>query len=93
MDRRYIVCVRQLKNKKMVIEISSGNENISPAPKEGKLVYYEIKNNVRTAVAREKKLKSLNRLKLVEVVKRGNPEMFDLRDTLSLDNINETNFQ
>ncbi|MCI0450100.1 MAG: hypothetical protein L0Y79_10030 [Chlorobi bacterium] len=92
MEREFIICIRQLKNKKMVVEISNRVYS-SPGLKDEKLVYYEVKKNIRAAMAREKRLKSLNRLKLVEVVKRGNPEMFDLRDTLSLDNINETNFQ
>ncbi len=92
MDREYIVYIRELKSKKMVVEVSQGEIANGYAQNEGKLVYYEVKNNIRTAMAREKKLKSLNRLKLIEMVRNNNPEMLDLRNTLTSNDINEINF-
>jgi predicted GIY-YIG superfamily endonuclease len=91
-DREYIVYVKQLKSRKMVVEVSNGNGLSPKAQTDAKIVYYEVKTNAKTATAREKKLKSLNRTRLQELVRGSNPDMLDLRTTLNSGIINETNF-
>jgi putative endonuclease len=49
-----------------------------------KLVYYEIYNDVRDAIAREKQLKDGLRKKKEELVKTSNPEWKDLSIDLLL---------
>ena len=43
-----------------------------------KIVYFEKFNNRRTAKARLRKIESLDRAKLVELIKGSNPEMLSL---------------
>ncbi|MBC8484515.1 MAG: hypothetical protein H8D45_00535 [Bacteroidetes bacterium] len=43
-----------------------------------KIIYFEKFNNRRTAKARLRKIESLDRTKLVELIKGSNPEMLNL---------------
>ncbi|MBU1177315.1 MAG: GIY-YIG nuclease family protein [Patescibacteria group bacterium] len=43
-----------------------------------KLVYYEITNNVNSAISREKQLKKWNRKWKLELIEKENPEWKDL---------------
>lgn len=47
-----------------------------------RLVYYEICNNVDSAIAREKQLKDWRRNKKVALIERQNPGWADLADTV-----------
>ena len=43
-----------------------------------KLVYYEIYNDIKEAIQREKQLKGGSRLKKLELVRKTNPDFQDL---------------
>jgi len=47
-----------------------------------KLVYYEIFDEVATAIAREKQIKAGSRKKKIEMIEKMNPEWKDLSDEL-----------
>ena len=47
-----------------------------------KLVYYEVYQDPREAIKREKQIKNLLRRKKIELIERSNPEWKDLSDTL-----------
>ena len=47
-----------------------------------RLVYYEVYNDIETAIAYEKKLKHLRRAKKVSIIERNNPEWNDLYETI-----------
>jgi putative endonuclease len=47
-----------------------------------KLVYYEIYQNSRSAIIREKQIKNMSRKKKIEVIKSVNPEMKDLYEAI-----------
>ena len=49
---------------------------------EVKIMYFEIFKNNRSAKARLKKMQSLDRLKLVEMIKNSNPEMLNLANCI-----------
>lgn len=48
-----------------------------------KLVYFEIFNDIRIAIAREKQIKAGSRKKKLDLVNRINPEWKDLFDDLT----------
>ncbi len=50
-----------------------------------KLVYYEIYNDISTAIAREKQIKAGSRKKKVELIKSINPTWKDLYDEILFD--------
>ncbi len=45
---------------------------------ESKIIYFEKFNNKRTAGSRLKKMQSLDRMKLMELIEGSNPEMLNL---------------
>ena len=47
-----------------------------------KLVYYEVFSDVRDAIYREKQIKSWNRKKKIEMIKKFNPEWKDLYEEI-----------
>ena len=47
-----------------------------------KLVYYEVFNDIRDAIAREKQIKAGSRNKKIELIKNMNPKWKDLYDEL-----------
>lgn len=47
-----------------------------------KLVYYEIAENIETAIAREKQIKAGSRKKKIDLIKSMNPTFEDLYDKL-----------
>jgi putative endonuclease len=47
-----------------------------------KLVYYEVADDIRSAIAREKQLKGGSRQKKIDLVNEMNPEWRDLYDEL-----------
>lgn len=47
-----------------------------------KLVYYEIGNDVRTTIAREKQIKGGSRKKKIDLINGMNPEWKDLYDEI-----------
>ena len=48
----------------------------------GKLVYYEMMNDVIMAIEREKQLKSWSRQKKLKLICEKNPMFYDLYDTI-----------
>jgi hypothetical protein len=54
-----------------------------------KLVYFEFKSTKRAAEAKEKKLGSLNKKVLLDMVKISNPELLDLKYTINESSILE----
>ena len=47
-----------------------------------KLVYYEVFENIESAILREKQIKSGSRVKKVKMIKQSNPDWLDLYDTI-----------
>ena len=47
-----------------------------------KLAYYEIFNDIKTAIEREKQLKNFSRQKKIDLIKLMNPDWKDLSETL-----------
>ena len=47
-----------------------------------KLVYYEIADDIESAIAREKQVKAGSRKKKIELIKSMNPEFKDLYDEI-----------
>ncbi|MCF8242830.1 MAG: GIY-YIG nuclease family protein [Melioribacteraceae bacterium] len=45
-----------------------------------KLVYYEIFNDVKAAIAREKEIKGWTRIKKISLIEKENPEWRDLSE-------------
>jgi putative endonuclease len=45
-----------------------------------KLVYYEISNDILSAIAREKQIKGWRRSKKIDLIKQVNPEWNDLSE-------------
>jgi hypothetical protein len=84
----YIVYVKIFRNKRLDIgKIKSarlnGSEKSNEKTSSGKLIYFEIKKNIRIAQAAENKFKSLTRNKLIEMIRKSNPELLDLKNTLN----------
>ncbi len=48
----------------------------------GMLVYYEATSDVRSAIAREKRIKGWKRAKKIALIESANPQWRDLGDTL-----------
>lgn len=48
-----------------------------------KLLYFEITNDINTAISREKQLKHWNRDWKLELVRKTNPNLIDLYDSIS----------
>jgi predicted GIY-YIG superfamily endonuclease len=61
----------------------NGSEKSNEKTSSGKLIYFEIKKNIRIAQAAENKFKSLTRNKLIEMIRKSNPELLDLKNTLN----------
>ncbi len=86
--KKYIVYIKKGINNKMTVGVSSNMsseiaryENFNYGRSRilnSKIVYYEIKEGVRSASAREKELKQLNRKQLASLVISANPELLDL---------------
>jgi hypothetical protein len=88
----YIVYVRLLRNKRLVIgkmRLAAFNAAADPTGNDlgGKLIYFELKKNMRAAVLIENKFRSLTRNKLMDKIRNINPELFDLKQTIN-NNIN-----
>jgi len=47
-----------------------------------KLVYYEVIDGIKQAIIREKQIKDLNRIDKISLIKRFNPSMKDLYNTI-----------
>ena len=47
------------------------------------LVYYEVCEDIREAIIREKRIKKWNRKWKVEMIEKTNPEWIDLYDTIT----------
>lgn len=47
-----------------------------------KLVYYEIIDNARAAIIREKQIKNMSRAEKIEMIRKFNPEFRDLYDDI-----------
>ena len=47
-----------------------------------KLVYYEIADNSRAAIIREKQIKNMSRAEKLEMIKKFNPEFNDLYESI-----------
>ncbi len=47
-----------------------------------KLVYYELVNNSRAAIIREKQLKNMSRAEKIEMIMKFNPDFRDLYDDI-----------
>ena len=81
-----------LKNKRLLIgkmKLSSFNatNNSAKNNKAGKIIYFELKKNIRGAQEVENKFRSLTRNKLIDKIRNINPELFDLKQTID-NNIN-----
>lgn len=48
-----------------------------------KLVYYEISENIRSAIIREKQIKNMSRKDKIELVRQGNPSLRDLYEDIA----------
>ena len=46
-----------------------------------RLVYYEVTSDVVSAIAREKRLKRLSRMRKLQLIERMNPEWLELAET------------
>src|SRR4030095_1498751 len=94
----YIVYVKTLNNKRLVVgkmKVSGFNElnRISENGGSFKLIYFEYRKNIRSAEMKEKKLKSLPRTKLIDEIKKSNPELLDLKHTIPPPNQAGRNFE
>jgi len=83
----YIVFVKILKNKRMVIgnmrlRDMNGINDPNERRQGSKLIYFEIKKNMRVAQAAENKFRSLTRNKLIEKIRNTNLELLDLKHTV-----------
>ena len=89
--KEYIVFVKLINGKKAAAGKMLTHRFISSyeSGEKWKLVYFEFKNSKRMAELKEKKLRSLNKKVLMEVVKRSNPELLDLKYTINRNNIFE----
>ncbi len=47
-----------------------------------KLIYFEVADDIRTAIEREKQIKAGSRKKKLELIQKFNPEFNDLYETL-----------
>lgn len=62
---------------------SGGGGRFTAKYKIHKLVYYEVSEDVRIAIEREKQIKSGSRKKKIELIKSLNPEWKDLIEELT----------
>jgi predicted GIY-YIG superfamily endonuclease len=90
----YIIYIKILKNNKIIIGKlrTSSLKDISANGSEKdswKLIYFENKKGIRAAEMRERKLKSLNRKKLFEEIRKSNPELLDLKYTITNASLSE----
>ena len=69
--------------KRRVTEHKSGHGGVfTRRYKVVKLVYYEVGNDIRAAIAREKQIKAGSRQKKLDLINRLNPEWKDLYDEI-----------
>jgi predicted GIY-YIG superfamily endonuclease len=95
--KKYVVYVKKDRNNKLIAGVSSNMsseivryENLNNGRNMNlntKVVYYEIKDGIRSASAREKELKQLNRKQLASLVMSANPEILDLSSIWKEDDI------
>ena len=95
--KKYVVYIKKDGSNKLIVGVSSNmsseisrSENLNIARNNGmntKVVYYEIKDGIRSASAREKELKQLNRKQLASFVMSANPELLDLSSIWKEDDI------
>ncbi|HEY3249803.1 MAG TPA: hypothetical protein VGK25_01665 [Ignavibacteria bacterium] len=83
----YIIFVKLLKNKRLVIGRMklSGIKELNKIGLNGqswKIIHLEFRKNIRSAEMRENKLKSLTRTRLLEEIRKSNPELLDLKHTI-----------
>jgi len=69
---------RLYEHKKHLVEGFTAKYNVT------KLVYYEITNDVNSAIAREKQLKNWHREWKLNLIREKNPYLKDLSDDLEL---------
>ena len=86
--KEYIIFVRLVNDKKILTGKMLTNRFISPyysgENMDGwKLVYFEFKANKRSAETREKKLRTLKKNILMDFVRKSNPELLDLKYTIT----------
>jgi putative endonuclease len=67
---------RTYEHKEKLVEGFTKKYNIN------KLIYYEVSNDVESAISREKQIKSGSRAKKINLVNSMNPEWKDLYDDL-----------
>jgi len=90
--KEYIVYVKLINGKKaaackMPAHMFISSCGLEENSNKWKLVYFEFKSTKRLAETKEKKLKSLNMKALIDIVKRSNPELLDLKYTINRNNI------
>ena len=62
---------------------NKATEGFSSKYKLGKLLYYEDTPDINSAIAREKKIKDMNRKKKITLIKTFNPSFTDLYDSIA----------
>jgi len=67
---------RVYEHREKLIEDFTAKYNIN------KLVYYEVADNIESAIAREKQIKGGSRKKKLDLIKSMNPKLRDLYDEL-----------
>jgi len=68
--------------KRRLSEHRNGKDVFTSRYHAGKLVYFELHPDIRTAIAREKQIKSWRRQKKIELIKQLNPGWLDLAETM-----------
>jgi hypothetical protein len=94
--QEFVVFVKRINNKKFKVGSKPKHEFANEAGIRGnagsngsKLLFFEIKGSAKAAKLKEKKLSSLGRMKLIEEIKKSNPEMFDLGQIFDNNNIHK----
>jgi len=92
--KEYIVYVKLFNDKKNAVGKMLTHRFITSYKPETngenwKLIYFEFKSTIRSAQAKEKKLRLLKKNILMDFVRRSNPELLDLKYTINSSNILE----